>query len=220
VLPGSTLQAQLDTVEEELRSVEAQARQAEAEVAQTEAELRAQPGDVLRLERLRHSRQLVMILRDEKNKLRDEEKALTDERKALTDERKALIDKEKLLLERNVEPDYSEISPFYSTFLAEKLGLTSPYKQYGLYLITTSGFAYGARQLYRARLVMKAVHTTDQDTRQALLFAADAAEVQLSRATWYARRFRAKGIAAAAGAPLLWLAWRTVRHSQPVRKQQ
>lgn len=214
------LQAQPDVVEAELRSVEAKAQQAEADVAQAEAELRAQPGDVLRLERLRYARQMVVILRDEKNKLHDKEKALIDERKALTDERKALIDKETLLLERNVEPNYSEVSPFYSTFIAEKLGLTSPHEQYGLYFTTTSGLAYGARQFYKARLIMKAVHTTDPVARQGLLFAADAADVQLPRATWYARKFLAKGIAAAAGAPLLWLAWRTVQHSQSARKQQ
>jgi hypothetical protein len=172
-------------------------QQADAEVAQTEAELRSKPSDTLLLEKLRYARLRAQTLRKEKSKLLD-----------------------RLPLPQPSLPTYSETAPFYSTYLAEEMGMEAPYEQYGLYLTSASGIAYCVRQLYRARQLMKAVNETDAEKRLYMLDDANVGEQQLVRAGRYARRFCVTGIAVAMGAPLLWVCWRMAHHAKRGRRRQ
>jgi hypothetical protein len=204
-----------------VHQAEAQVQQAGAEVQQAQAEHTAQPSDMLRLERLRYLRRRARDLHDEVIKLLDESDKLLDaESKLLDAERKLLDAKNKLLLERlpraasttRQSSDWSGL-PFYSTYLAQELGMTSPHHQYVLCFITAAGMAYGGRQMYRACLLMKAVKQTDSFRRLELMHRAKADEQQLARAGWFAQSFAVQGISAAIAAPVLWLAWRmTHRH--------
>lgn len=191
--------------------MQAEVQHTEAQVQQAEAKLSAHPGDTLLVEELQHLRKMAIHLRREEELLRAEARILR------ATERK--------LLARVPNPpqpqyDYSGMPFFYSTYLAEKLGILTPQGQCVFYLFTGCGLGYGARQLHRAHLLMRAVKETDPREQLGLMHRARASELQLQHASIFANRLFAKRMVGAWQAPILWLAWRMVYRGKPAQGQQ
>jgi hypothetical protein len=88
--------------------------------------------------------------------------------------------------------------------LATQAGLATPWEQLGLYGSALGGFAYAVRQFYRAHHVVKYVETQNVEH----LYLANVPTTEAPRARFMPASIRARGAAAALGAPMLWLAWR------------
>ncbi len=73
-----------------------------------------------------------------------------------------------------------------------------------MYGSALGGFTYAVRQFYRAHHVAKYVETHNVEH----LYLADVPTTEAPFARFRPGSIRARGAAAALGAPLLWLAWR------------
>ena len=94
-------------------------------------------------------------------------------------------------------------SPFYSSTLA-KVGLRTPWEQWGFFGSAAGSCIYAGRQYMRAHYVMKFVETNNMEH----LYAANLRDGD-ALARFLVNRLRTQGFAAAAMTPLLWLAWRS-----------
>ena len=103
-------------------------------------------------------------------------------------------------------------APLYSEFLADTVGMETPYEQYGLYLTTLGtlgGVGYCANMLYRARLLAQAVAEQDPNLKEELRMFARVTPDEFKKAHMHIASFRTRGLLAAVSWPLLWLAWRS-----------
>ena len=94
-------------------------------------------------------------------------------------------------------------SPWFFPSLT-KIGLRTPWEQWGFFGSAAGGCVYAARQYFRAHHMLKFVQTENMEH----LHMANVREVDAARARFLVGRFRMQGAAAAALSPLLWLAWR------------
>ena len=98
-------------------------------------------------------------------------------------------------------------APLYSGFLANTLGMHKVYQQYMLYLAAFRGSTYIAGSMFKAYNLAKYVKYKDQPGRhESAQYAADlarAAPRELEHAGVIFARFRARGVATAAVAPML-----------------
>ena len=67
---------------------------------------------------------------------------------------------------------------------------------------------YSARSWIIARELMQAVASNDEEALNEVRLQYRLRKEVLDNAQWAANRFRLRGVSAALGAPLLWLAWR------------
>jgi len=97
-------------------------------------------------------------------------------------------------------------SPWFSPTLA-KIGLSTPWEQWGFFGSAAGGCIYAGRQYVRAHHVLKFVETDNVEH----LYMANVPSTEAARARFLVSRFRMQGAAAAVLSPLLWLAWRNAR---------
>ena len=109
-------------------------------------------------------------------------------------------------------PDWSK-ALLYSETMKTKLGATTPLEQYGVYGTVGGGAIYCASAFNKASHLMQAART-DGEERAMHKAIAWATEDQVKNASFTARRFRAQGVTAALGAPLLWLAYVRSKHAK------
>jgi hypothetical protein len=86
-----------------------------------------------------------------------------------------------------------------------KFGLATPWEQFGLYGAILGGCTYAGRQYFRAHHVVKYVETQNVEH----LYLANVPASEAPRAMYLVNRIRTRGVIAALGAPILWLAWRS-----------
>jgi hypothetical protein len=91
--------------------------------------------------------------------------------------------------------------------------MRSVYEQYGLYLTTLGGFGFAVNKFFKANQLMKAAHADDPKEAAVYRAYANVSKSQVENASILAQRFRTRGVAAMVGAPVFYLAWRSMVRS-------
>ncbi len=138
------------------------------------------------------------------------------------------LKKEKLLAEKTLAEERlsalrrsaSEDNDWSSAFLySERVkiwtGAAVPYEQWGVYVSVIGGAVYCGNAYSKAYHLMKAASSPQNSEARALHKAlAWVSEEQVKHAATIARRFQNRGILAALGAPVTWLAYIHAKHSK------
>lgn len=102
----------------------------------------------------------------------------------------------------------------YSTWLRDKLGLGTPWEQYGFYTSAIGGSVYGMRQYERAYELAQYMKTGKEEH----LIMSRCTELEAKHGRMMIERIKMRGAVAILGAPITWLAWRRAQHMKPVSK--
>ena len=101
--------------------------------------------------------------------------------------------------------------------------MQAPYEQYGFYGIILTGTGILINRFHRARAMAKYAEAktahAPAEKLQYWAFMANVEPHRLERASWLIARFRAEGMLAAVGAPLLWATWQLSRNKRPPKNR-
>ncbi len=133
-----------------------------------------------------------------------------------------LAEKRLQALRRNAPEETDWSSAFlYSQRVKAWTGAAVPYEQWGVYASMLGGALYCGNAYSKAYHVKKAAEAApDSEARAVHKALAWVGEEQVKHANIIAFRFQRRGVFAALGAPLIWLAYIQAKHSNSTSKSK